>query len=371
MKRVLFAVTIGAGLHSAMGADLTVISFPRADQVALTKAYYSPFKDATGLEIQAYSYDGQTSDIEAQIKANKTEWDVMQVESGTLMLGCQMGLFQKLDYAKIGNTADFIPGAVSECGVGMFAWSMALAYDANRVQIAPKSWADFWDVKKFPGKRGLRRTAKYTLEIALLADGVAPADVYKVLSTPKGVDRAFAKLDQIKADVVWWDAAAQPSAMLGAGQLAMTPAYTLFVDVERKRGKNLAIAWNQSLYDVDSWAIPQGSPKTADAYRFIAFASKPAYQKVLAETIAYGPSNKLALPLLDAKLASNLPTSEANLKRALKVDIDFWIRNGAPLEHRFVHWVPRACPQQTDEDGEDEAYMKCQEPHPKPGTHHH
>ncbi|KAG1702901.1 NAD-dependent protein deacetylase [Nymphon striatum] len=89
----------------------------------------------------------------------------------------------------------------------------------------PKTMADFFDTAKFPGKRGLRKGAKVNLEFALIADGVAAADVYSVLETPEGVDRAFAKLDTIKGDVVWWEAGAQPPQMLADGEVALTTAY--------------------------------------------------------------------------------------------------------------------------------------------------
>ncbi len=341
--------------------DITVISFGRADQAALTAAYYRSFRKSTGIDVKSASYDGQTTELEQMVKTGKTVWDVMQVESRTLQLGCQAGLFEKLDHGKIGDKSDFIPGAVSDCGVGIFAWSLALAYDADKVKRAPGSWADFWDVKKYPGKRGLRRSAKYTLEIALLSDGVPASEVYKLLATAQGVDRAFRRLDRIKADVLWWEAAAQPAAFLAAGNLVMTSAYTLWIDRERQREKNFRIAWDGSLYDVDSWAIPKGTPRISDAYRFIAFASQPEYQKMLSENIAYGPANRKALPLLDAELARTMPSAEANLKRALKVDIAFWIRHGEELEKRFDGWAPAICRQQTDDDEDYDEQAYCQD----------
>ncbi len=360
---LLFIGVLAADLNAIAANDITVISFARADQAALTKAYYRSFREATGIEVKSSSYDGQMTEVEQMVKTGKPVWDVMQVESRALQLGCQAGLFEKLDYSRIGNKNDFIPGAVSDCGVGIFAWSLALAFDADKVKGAPSSWADFWDVKKYPGKRGLRRSAKYTLEIALIADGVAPGDVYKVLATHHGVDRAFKKLDQIKANIVWWDAAAQPALFLNAGTMVMTAAYTLWIDREQQRKKDLKIAWNENLYDVDSWAIPKGTPKLADAYRFIAFASKPDHQKVLSENIAYGPTNRKALPLLDAELARTMPSAEVNLKRALKVDIAFWIRHGEELEKRFNSWAPPLCRQESDDDEDYEDQPVCQDIH--------
>ena len=303
------------------------------------------------------------------VKKGNTVWDIMQVESGMLQLGCQNGLFEKLDYSKIGNKSDFIPGAVSDCGAGMFAWSMALAYDADRVKGKPTSWADFWDVKTFPGKRGLRRTAKYTLEIALLADGVTPDDVYKVLATQEGVDRAFRKLDQIKADVVWWEAAPQPTEFLKAGRMVMTSAFTLWIDREQKRKKNFKIAWDGSIYDVDSWAIPKGTPKSAEAYRFIAFASKPENQKAMSEQLAYGPTSRKALSLLNAEFVKQMPSAEANLQKAVKVDVAFWIRHGEELEKRFDSWAPSICRQQAEDEEEYDEQPYCQDIRGNARTH--
>ena len=254
------------------------------------------------------------------------------------------------DPTKIGDKADFVPGSISECGIGIFAWSQAFAYNADKVTGTPSSWADFWDVRKFPGKRGLRRSAKYTLEIALLADGVAPADVYKVLATKQGVDRAFRKLDKIRPNAIWWEAAPQPAVFLAAGKVVMSSAYTLWIDDEQKHGKNFKIVWNGSLYDFDSWAIPKGTPRIEDAYKLIAFASKPENQKAFSTELAYGSTNRKTQSMLEPKLASALPTAEANLKGALAINIPFWIEHGAELEKRFADWAPPLNRQQTDDD---------------------
>src|SRR5882672_9983575 len=116
--KIAFVVLIGfllAELNAVHANDITVISFGRADQAALTRAYYRPFREATGIEIKSFSYDGQTTELEKMSQTGKIVWDVIQVESRTLELGCQRDLFEKLDFSKIGDRKDFIPGAVSEC----------------------------------------------------------------------------------------------------------------------------------------------------------------------------------------------------------------------------------------------------------------
>jgi putative spermidine/putrescine transport system substrate-binding protein len=334
----------------AAAAELTVISFGRADRAAIAAAYLEPFTKATGIAVHSLSYDGQVTELTQMVRAGAPVWDVMQVESRTLEQGCRQGLFEKLDPARVPPAAELIPGALSECGVGIFTWAQALVY-ADQLRDAPRSWADFWDTRKYPGKRGLRRSAKYTLEIALLADGVDPQDVYPTLSTEAGVGRAFRKLDQIRKDTVWWEAAAQPGALIATGQVSMSSAYTLWFDPAQERNRHTRIVWRQSLYDMDSWAIPAGTPRRDDAYRFIAFSSAPERQKVLSENVTYGPTNRNALELLPARLAGVLPSS--NLAGALRIDTAFWIEHGDALERRFNSWAPAICRQQDDEDDDD------------------
>jgi putative spermidine/putrescine transport system substrate-binding protein len=249
--RWLGAALIFSSAYAVAAGDLTVISFGRADRAALVKAYVDPFARSTGINTHSLSYDGQVTELTQMVQAGAPIWDVMQVESRTLAQGCRLGLFEKLDPVRLALPKDLIPGTVSECGVGIFAWSQALVY-SDRLKEPPRSWADFWDTRKFPGKRGLRRSAKYTLEIALMADGVALKDVYRTLSTAAGVDRAFRKLEQIKNDTVWWEAAAQPGALMAAGFVNMSSAYTLWFDPDKEKNQHTQIVWNESLYDIAS-----------------------------------------------------------------------------------------------------------------------
>jgi putative spermidine/putrescine transport system substrate-binding protein len=348
----LGAAVICAALPAAAADPFTVISFGRADRAALAAAYIEPFAKARGIGVQSLSYDGQVTELTQMVSAGATVWDVMQVEARTLQLGCRQGLFEKLDPARVPPAADLIPGALSECGVGIFTWAQALIY-SDQLRGAPRSWADFWDIRKYPGKRGLRHSAKYTLEIALMADGVEPKYVYSTLSSEAGVARAFRKLDQIRNDTVWWGAAAQPGELIAAGIVNMSSGYTLWFDPEKERNRHTRIVWRQSLYDVDSWAIPAGTPKRDEAYRFINFASSPERQKVLSAQITYGPTNRSAVGLLPARLADNLPSSTPNLAAALRIDTAFWIEHGDALERRFNSWAPAICRQQDDEDDDD------------------
>ncbi len=141
----------------------------------------------TKIQMAEESWDGGVGTLRAKIQGGNNNWDVVQVESEELLLGCEEGLFEKLDWAKLGGKDKYLPDAVNDCGVGAIVYSFILAYDGDKIKgDAPKSWADFWNTQKWPGKRALRKGPKTTLEIALMADGVAPQDVYKTLGTPAG-----------------------------------------------------------------------------------------------------------------------------------------------------------------------------------------
>lgn len=326
----------------AMAAALTVISFGGAGKSAQDKAYYRPFQRATGIKVIGAEYNGEMAKIKAMVDSRSVSWDVVEVEPAALARGCDEGLFEKLDYSKIGKPADFLAGAVQSCGIGMNVWSIVLAYNADKLKGTPAGWKDFWDVKAFPGKRGLRKGAQDNLEFALLADGVAPKDVYKVLATPTGVDRAFRKLDQLRPNIQWWEAGSQPPQFLVSGDVVMSSAYNGRISEARKEGKNLKAVWNGSVYNYDYWAIPKGSPRKDDALKFIRFATQPANQKVYADTIDYGVTHRKAIQMLDATRSRDLPTSPRNLAVALSEDTAFWVDRSEELEQRFNAWVAKS-----------------------------
>ncbi len=337
----LMAMAAGIALMGAAHADLTVISFGGTNEKAQVKAFYEPFTSSTKVNIVPGEYNGEQAKVKAMVEAKSVNWDVVELESPEMVRGCEEGLYEKLDYSRIGDKKDLLPAAVTDCGVGFFVWSTVLAYNADKLKTAPASWADFWDVKKFPGKRGMRKGAKFTLEFALMADGVQPADVYRVLGTKEGVERAFKKLDQIKPQIQWWEAGAQPPQLLASGDVVMSSAYNGRIAAARKEGKNLKVVWTGSIFDVESYAIPTGAPRRDEAYKFLATLVKPENQKVYSTEIPYGPTSVKAMQMIDAAVAADLPTAPANLKAAVASNTGFWVEHGEDLEQRFNAWAAR------------------------------
>ncbi len=335
------AVVIALGAAHASAAELTVVNFGGANGDAQKVAFNQPFEAQSGAKVTAVEYNGEQAKVKAMVEAKHVNWDVVEVESGDLGRGCDEGLYEKLDWSKIAKKSELIPEAPQTCGVGIFVWSTALAYNADKLKTAPASWVDFLDVKKIPGKRGMRKGARYNLEFALMADGVAPKDVYKVLATKEGQDRAFRKLDELKPNIQWWEAGAQPPQFLVAGDVVMSTAYNGRIDAAQKEGKNLKVVWNGSIYDLDYWAMPKGTPNKALAEKYIAYSISSKPQQDYAKHIAYGPVNEAAIKSLDAKTLANLPNSPANGKNAVLQNLTFWTDHGDELEQRFSSWASK------------------------------
>jgi len=338
LKPLMIALAAAAALPALAQSQLTVVNFGGANGAAQKKAYFEAFEKSGAGKIQQVEYNGEQAKIKAMVEAKKVTWDVVEVESPDVNRGCDEGLFEKIDWSKVGSKADFQPAAVHECGVGTFIWSTVMAYNADKLKTAPVTWADFWDTKKFPGKRGMRKGARYNLEFALMADGVKTADVYKVLATKEGADRAFKKMSELKSNVQFWEAGAQPPQFLVAGDVVMTTAFSGRIDAAQREGKNLAITWTGGIYDLDYWVMPKGGANKDLALKFISMASSPDAQAEYARNISYGPTNNKALAKLDPKVLALLPTSPANSKDALQFNIHFWADQGEALEKRFAAW---------------------------------
>lgn len=337
------AAVAGAGLvaFSALAnRPLTVVSWGGAYQDAQKKVFFEPFK-ATGVQMIDESWDGGVGVLRSKVQGGADSgWDVVQVESEELEIGCDEGMFQPIDWSRVGGKERYIEAAHHECGVGTILYNFVLSYDKDKLKTAPAGWADFFDTAKFPGKRALRQGPKTNLEIALIADGVAPAEVYKVLATEAGVDRAFKKLDSIKKDIVWWKAGAQPPQLLASGEVVLTSAYNGRIDAANRNDKrNFGIQWNGSLYTLDSWVILKTSPNIDAAYKFIEFAGRPEHQSKLPDFIAYGVTGIKANEQIDPKRLTDLPTHPDNIKNAVQISDKFWIENIDRLTERFNTWA--------------------------------
>ena len=341
---------------SATAADLTVVSWGGAYTKSQVEAYHKPWMAKTGKSIVSQDYNGGIAEIKAQVEAGNVTWDVVDVELADAIRACDEGLLETIDASILPAapdgtpaTKDFIDGTLHDCAVANIVWSSVFAYDSSKMANGPKTMADFFDLKKFPGKRGMRKSPKVTLEFALIADGVAAKDVYKVLGTEEGVARAFAKLDTIKDSVVWWEAGAQPPQLLADGEVVMTTAWNgRIFNAVAGEGKPFEIVWDGQVYDLDLWVIPKGSKNKQAALDFVSFSTATEQLAAQASWISYGPARKSSGAKVGSyhnqpnlKMAKHMPTAAANLNNAVQNDFEFWADKNEQLNERFNAWLAK------------------------------
>jgi putative spermidine/putrescine transport system substrate-binding protein len=339
-RTLLAAVALlAASISCAAAHDLTVVSRGPGSVEPLRRVFVQAFAGATAIAVRQENRDDGIEALETQLKAPDNEWDLVELRADELAAACADGLLEKLDFSAIGGKDHYLPQGVSDCGVGATVSNIVLAWDRDKFPATP-TWADFWDIAKYPGKRGLYRGPRGNLEIALIADGVAPGDVYRVLATADGVDRAFRKLDQLKPYLVWWQTGAEAERILSSGDVLMTSAPSDRIAVAARNGpRDFGMQWTASLGEVQSWAIVKGSPNLRQAMQFLYFAGTPAIEGRLLEVAGASGLAKNANDLLPPDLVAVSPTSPANLAAAIRFDGGFWRDNLAKLGQRFDAWL--------------------------------
>lgn len=342
---------LGAALCSmmsvpAMSDELTAVSFGGSYGAAQKKHMIDPYVAKTGHKILFEDYSGGIAEIKAQVTAGNVQWDVVDIEVIDLERACSEGLLEPIPRSILPKGADgspamkdFYPAALAnECGVGNIFWTILYAYSDKTIgPVKPTTIGDFFNVKKIPGKRAMRKRPQVNLEWALIADGVPPKSVYKVLATDAGLARAFKKLQTIKNDIVWFDSWSQVPQLLNDGGAVMgQSANGRIFNAIIKDKKPFKMVWDAHIYDLDVWAVVKGTKKKALAFDFIAFATgtKPLSGM---EEVAYGPTRASAMALISPSVVPDLPTS--HLEEGVKADGIFWADYGESIGEKFNEWL--------------------------------
>jgi putative spermidine/putrescine transport system substrate-binding protein len=339
LKKMAIALAGAALLATgvAQARDLMVVGFGGGFQDNARKHLFQGYSKATGIKVMDDVYNGEMAKVYAMVKSGDITYDVIMVEAPELVRGCEDGIFEKMDWSVV-KKDKFIPGGTSACGAGAVLWGVSLFYDSTKIMDGPDTYAKLWDLKKYPGKRSFRNTPKTTLEIALLADGVPAADVYKVLAAPAGQKRAFAKLDQIKPQIVWWKSGTQPVQLVGSGEVAYAVGFTGRVVRANEAGAKYPLLWKTLLYSVDSWAVVKGSPNSKEAFKMVEWMTDAKPLLSLSEDWAVSPAN--AEVAKNPKLREKNPGMlAAHADEGLFINTEFWVANGEDLEAKFNAWV--------------------------------
>ena len=354
--RIAIALLAGLGAALSWAESLTVVSWGGSYAKACEEAYLKPFAAETGIQVLLEDYNGGLSQVRSQVEADSVHWDIVDIQFPDLVRGCDEGLFETLDTSLLapganGSTPqdDFYPDLISDCGIAMLFFSTVVAYNNERTTgVVPLVIQDFFDLDRFPGRRGMRRSPLANLEFALLADGVPASEVYSVLDTEEGIDRAFRKLDTIKDRVVWWDAGAQPPQMLADGEVVMTTSYNgRIFNAQVLENQPFTIVWHGQVLEISNLAIISGSKNLDAARQLVAYASRPSSMAAISHYIAYSPSRRSAEALVSTHLATgvtmnpHMPNAPENRRLALRSDWLWWADNGDDMNERFAAWLLR------------------------------
>ncbi len=321
--------TLGAApSDEAAPQPVSVAVAPGPAHDAVLATLLRPYADATATALGTPAWDGSPDALRKLLAGHGA--DLLLLDGTLLAQLCRTPLLEKLDWtalAAAGLPRDrFAAGASSDCGLGAYVSATVLAWDRQKLVGWP-GWPDFWDVAKHPGRRALHRGARGNLEVALMADGVAMADVYRTLRSADGVDRAFRKLDQLKPYVLWWDKPDQPAQLLATAKVLLTtaPADSL----PDGPGSHTGVQWAGSLQEVTSWARPADASHKSGALAALVIALDPARDAIFSRATRLAPGTKAAAAMLPA----------GDQQGALAIDEGFWADNGDKLEARFAGWV--------------------------------
>jgi len=329
LKSSLAILLVSAALP-ASAADMVFTSWGGTTQDAQNAAWAEPFAAETGTQVLQ---DGPTDygKIKAMVEAGAVSWDVVDVEGDYAVQAGKAGLLEPLDFTII-DKSRLDPRFVTDHSVGSFYYSFVIGCNKDAVAECPKTWADLFDTAKFPGKRTFYKwSAPGVIEAALLADGVAPADLY-----PLDLDRAFKKLDAIKGDIIWWSSGAQSQQMLASAETPYGSFWNGRLTALAESGITVETSWDQNITAADSLVVPKGAPNKEAAMRFIALATSPKAQAAMAAATGYAPINLDAPAEMDPGVRATLPDQQAETQ--VDADMAYWAEHRDEIGARWYAW---------------------------------
>jgi putative spermidine/putrescine transport system substrate-binding protein len=303
---------------------------------AFRKAFYDPFERETGIRVINVAREAEpTAQIKAIVETGSYTWDASILTEAARDILQGQDLLDTIGVTEA-DTAGMLPQAVTPYWLGTDIYGTVLAYRTDRFKDnEPKSWADFWDVARFPGQRAMSKSPIDTLEQALLADGVPVDKLY-----PLDLDRAFKSLDKIKPHVaVWWTGGAQSAQLIQSGEVDLIAIWNGRAQAVIDGGAPIKIVWNQAIYGIEGFAIPKGGPRVDQVRQFIKFCANPERQAAYTASLSYGPTNSDAYKYIDKDRAAILPSAPQNFELMFKQNEKWWGENRAAVLERFNTWL--------------------------------
>ena len=346
----------GAGTAAAADGTLTIATWGGAYEHSQKKAYFEPFTAETGIRIRTVRYNGGLVELRRQRRGGAVLWDVVDMTMADNRAACRLGLLEPIDRSALppgidGTPAvrDFVDGALTECGVSHIVYATVLAYNRDAFPgERPGRIQDLFDIRRFPGKRALQKIPDANLEWALKSYGVPRQEIYRLLSTERGLRLAFDRLESIRDHTVWWTDVARPVELLVSGEAVIASQYNgrLF-DAAVVRGHPIEIVWDAQISELGALAIPKGTPRLRDALRFVRFATGTRPLADQAKYIAYGPARLSSMKLVSrhartgVDMRPHLPTDPSNFRTAIVKDTEWYASLHDRIAKRFRAWLAR------------------------------
>lgn len=300
---------------------------------------YEPFRKETGIEVVPVA--ATAAKLMAMMKSGQNELDLIDTGDSILLELEKNNYLMPLAYEefKYTNVADIDPVVKRKHQLGSFIYAMVLGYNTKAIAPGsePKSWAEFWDLKRFPQRRTLPDIASGTpsLEFALIADGVPMDKLY-----PLDVDRAFKSMSRIRSAIPkFWDTGALSSTMITDNEVSMGAIWSTRVGAAQDQGAPIGIQWNQNALLVQAYGIPVGARNLANAKKFIDYASSAEsqsrwlakYKAIPVNTKSYGATSK---DLIDP--ATKTPWTRS---KGFLLDIQWWAQNREKVAQAWSKWI--------------------------------
>ena len=328
LRSVGLIAAAGLALSSttAFADELRIVSWGGAYQKGQSIGIFQPAAKAMGITIYEHTY-GSISDVKLMVKSGADKFDIFSSGAGSCASGAAEGVLEKLDYSII-DVSDHLPGMYSDYCAGADIFSVVAAWNTETYgDNGPRTWADFYDVEKFPGTRAMRNKVDAQLETALLADGVPMDQIYEVLNSEAGIERALDKIRTIKPHIaVWWSSGAQHAQLMKDGEVDMTTGWNGRFDVAKDDGAKVAYDWRTGIMDWEGYGIPKGAKNKDLAMKYIAEMMKPEYMAEFAKYITYGPTNGKVyeLGLMEESRAKMMPSHPDNAKHQLTLSTEWY-----------------------------------------------
>jgi len=337
-SRLLFILLISAlfvlpNFASAKERKIVIVGWGGAWEETMKKAFGDPFEKETGIKVE-YTSPIDFGKMKAMVESGNVQWDVSQAGFFRILPAARAGIIEPIDYSIVDKTV-LAPGTARKYGCGGEYEAMVIGYRTDVYKKGPVGWEDFWNVKKFPGPRGMYKGVYYTMEAALLADGVPPDQLY-----PLDEDRVFRSLDRIKPYVTgWWRSGSQSQTLIKDREVDMVAAWNGRIAQLIQRGDPVAINWNQAIFVQSAWFVIKNAPHKKEAMEFINFTNRAKNQAMVASEIFYGPTNLDALNYIDPRAARLMPSYPENFKKCIEINSHYWETNKDRLTEKFEAWL--------------------------------